>query len=220
MVDLEKFRNDVYEVTARLSRNFGDADIPKLNYVRHQLIDMYQKNLVKINHSVLELVCAASLISRGYMVDVEKRVSDILVCDIYARKGDGSTIVEIETGFTPPDHALDTVDYYAARIMSKVARYSRYCSKFSLATPVVGILPIPKVFLLPPNARSRDSMQAVRGMCDRYYKNPRIEYNDILHARLHSIYLINTDKGFAREVDPQGYVDMTDDLLKTSEVRY
>ena len=97
-------------------------------------------------------------------MDVEKRVSDILVCDIYARKGDGSAIVEIETGFTPPDHALDTVDYYAARIMSKVARYSRYCSKFSLATPVVGILPIPKVFLLPPNARSRDSMQAVRDM--------------------------------------------------------
>ena len=151
MVDLEKFRNDVYEVTARLSRNFSDADIPKLNYVRHQLIDMYQKNLVKINHSVLELVCAASLISRGYVVDVEKRVSEILVCDIYARKGDGSAIVEIETGFTPPDHALDTVDYYAARIMSKVARYSRYCSKFSLATPRGGDTANPES--LPPAAQ-------------------------------------------------------------------
>ena len=220
MVDLEKFRSDVYDMTARLSKDFDDGAIPKLNYVRHQLIDMYQKNLVKINHSVLELVCAASLISRGYVVDVEKRVSDILVCDIYARKGDGSTIVEIETGFTPPDHALDTVDYYAARIMSKVARYSRHCSKFSLATPVVGILPIPKIFLLPPNARSRNQVQAVKDMCDDYYRNPKIEYDDILHARLHSIYLINTDKGFAHEVDPQGYVDMTGDLLQTSEVEY
>lgn len=220
MVDLEKFRSDVYDMTSRLSKDFDDAAIPKLNYVRHQLIDMYQKNLVKINHSVLELVCAASLISRGYVVDVEKRVSDILVCDIYARKGDGSTIVEIETGFTPPDHALDTVDYYAARIMSKVARYSRYCSKFSLATPVVGILPIPKIFLLPPNARNSSRVQAVKDMCDGYYKNPKIEYDDILHARLHSIYLINTDKGFAHEVDPQGYVDMTGDLLRTSEVEY
>jgi len=45
------------------------------------------KNLVKINHSILELVCISSLISRGYAVDVEKGISDILVCDIYAKKG-------------------------------------------------------------------------------------------------------------------------------------
>ncbi len=37
-------------------------------------------------------------------------VSDILVCDIYAKKGGGHTIIEIETGFTPPEHAMDTVD--------------------------------------------------------------------------------------------------------------
>ncbi len=63
--------------------------MPKLNYVRQRLIDLYQKNLVKINHSVLELICAANLISHGYSVDVEKSVSDILVCDIFAKKGDG-----------------------------------------------------------------------------------------------------------------------------------
>ncbi len=219
-MDLEKFRNDVDEITDRLSGNLDGSDIPKLGHVRHQLVDMYQKNLVKINHSVLEIICAAGLISRGYTVDVEKRVSEILVCDIYAQKGDGSTIVEIETGFTPPDHALDTVDYYAARIMSKIARYSRHCSKFSLATPVMGILPIPAIFLLPPNARSGSDVQAVRDLCDRYYRNPRIGYDDILHARLHSVYLINIDRGFAREVDPQGYLDMTGDLLQRSEVRY
>ena len=28
----------------------------------------------------------------------------------------------METGFTPPDPALDTIDYYTARIMSKIAR--------------------------------------------------------------------------------------------------
>jgi hypothetical protein len=33
-----------------------------------------------------------------------------LVCDLFAKKGDGDTIIEIETGFTPPDHALDTID--------------------------------------------------------------------------------------------------------------
>jgi len=219
-MDLEKFRNDVYDMTEKLSKNLKDNDIPKLNYVRQQLIEMYQKNLVKINHSILELICASNLISNGYIVDVEKDVSDILVCDLYAKKGDGDTIIEIETGFTPPDHAMDTVDYYAARIMSKIARYSQHCSKFSLATPVIGVLPISKLFLLPPNARKKDDINKVKDLCDRYYKNPPINYDDILNAHLHSIYLINIDKGFAKEVDPQGYFDLTEDILKRSEVEY
>ncbi len=219
-MDLEKFRNDVYEVTDRLSENLSENNLPKLNYVRHQLIEMYQKNLVKINHSVLELICASNLIARGYAVEVEKQVSDILVCDIFAKKGGGNTIIEIETGFTPPDHAMDTIDYYTARIMSKIARYSQFCTKFSLATPVIGLIPIPKIFLLPPNARKESEVKKVKTLCDRYYKNPPIECDDILNAHLHSIYLINIDKNFAKELDPQGYVDLTGSLLQRSEVEY
>ena len=219
-MDLEKFRNDVYAMTEKLSKNLREDDKQSLNYVRKQLIEMYRKNLVKINHSVLELICASTLISRGYTVEVEKSVSEILVCDIYAKKGDGNTIIEIETGFTPPEHAMDTVDYYAARIMSKIARYSQHCSKFSLATPVMGILPISKIFLLPPNARKKEDVDKVKDLCDRYYKNPPIEYEDILNAHLHSIYLINIDKGFAKELDPQGYDDLTQSLLGRSEIEY
>ncbi|NQV39195.1 MAG: hypothetical protein HQ505_01410 [Nitrosopumilus sp.] len=219
-MDLEKFRNDVFEMIDKLSKNLKGNDVSKLNYVGQQLIGMYKKNLVKINHSVLELICASTLISRGYAVEVEKDVSEILVCDIYAKKGGGNTIIEIETGFTPPEHAMDTIDYFSARIMSKIARYSQHCSKFSLATPVVGILPISKIFLLPPNARKKEDVQKIKDLCDRYYKNPPIKYDDILNAHLHSIYLINIDKGFAKELDPQGYVDLTNSLLERSEVEY
>lgn len=219
-MDLEKFRNDVSEMTDKLSKNLKENDISKLHYVRQQLITMYKKNLVKINHSILELICASTLISRGYAVEVEKDVTDILVCDIFAKKGGGNTIIEIETGFTPPEHAMDTIDYFSARIMSKIARYSQHCSKFSLATPVVGILPLSKIFLLPPNARKKEDVQKIKDLCDRYYKNPSIKYDDILNAHLHSIYLINIDKGFAKELDPQGYVDLTNGLLDRSEVHY
>jgi len=100
-MDVVKFSNDVCEMTKKLSKTLKEQDISKLNDVCHQLIEMYQKNLVKINHSILELICSATLISRGYFVKVEKDVSDILVCDIFAKKGDGDTIIEIETGFTP-----------------------------------------------------------------------------------------------------------------------
>jgi hypothetical protein len=219
-LDLEKFRNDVYAITDRLSSKLSEEDLPKLNFVRQQLIEMYKQNLVKINHSVLELICASELIANGYAVEVEKEISDILVCDLFAQKGDGDTIIEIETGFTPPDHAMDTIDYSTARIMSKIARYSKYCSKFSLATPVTGIIPIPKIFLIPPNARKKEDIKKVQDLCDRYYKNPPINYDDILNARLHSIYLINVDKNFAKSLDPQGYVDLTEKLLERSKISY
>jgi hypothetical protein len=217
-LDLAKFQNDVYEITERLAKNLDKDCIPRLNYVRQRLIDLYKENLVKINHSVLELICAANLISRGYEVDVEKSVSDILVCDVFAKKGDGTVIIEIETGFTPPDHALDTIDYYLARIMSKIARYSQYCSKFSLATPVIGILPIPQIFRIPPKSRTDDKINEVKSLCDKFYKNPPIKYDEILNARLHSVFLINIDKDFAKELDPCTYVEITERLLQKSEV--
>jgi hypothetical protein len=219
-MDLKKFQFDVTDVTEKISINMSERDASKLNSVRLQLIEMYKKNLVKINHSVLELICAANLIVNGYSVEAEKEVSDILVCDLYAKKGDGDTIIEIETGFTPPDHALDTIDYLTARIMSKIARYSKYCSKFSLATPATGIIPIPKIFLVPPNARKKDDIKTIQELCDKYYKSPPISFDDILNARLHSIYLINVDKKFAKPVDPLGYVDLTEKLLERSQVRY
>ena len=217
-MDLEKFRDDVYEVTEKLSRHLQENDVPKLNYVRQRLIEMYQENLVKINHSVLELICASHLISRGYVVDAEKSISEILVCDIFAEKGVGTTIIEIETGFTPPDHALDTIDYYTARIVSKIARYSQHCSKFSLATPVIGVLPIPKIFLIPPNSRDKKEIEKAQSLCNRFYKNPPIQYEEILNAKLHSVYLIHTDKGFSKELDPPSYMELSHKLLEKSEV--
>ncbi len=217
-LDPGKFRDDVYELTEKLSRHLPENDIPKLNYVRQRLIEMYQENLVKINHSVLELICASNLISRGYVVDAEKSVSDILVCDIFAKKGDGTTIIEIETGFTPPDHALDTIDYYTARIISKIARYSQYCSKFSLATPVIGVLPIPQIFLIPPKYRDKKEIEKVQSLCNRFYKNPPIKYEEILNAKLHSVYLIHIDKGFSKELDPCNYLELSQKLLEKSEI--
>ena len=217
-MDLEKFTDDVYTVAEKLTAGQTPEMKSKINFVRERLIELYKKNLVKINHSVLEIICASSLISHGYTVDIEKQLSNILVCDVFATKGDGTFIMEIETGFTPPDHALDTIDYYVARISSKIARYSKHCSKFALATPVVGILPIPKLFLKPPSDRKIEEVQKIKNLVDRFYKNPPIEIDDILNARLHSIYLINIDKGFAKQLDPYTYLDLTGKLQDASEL--
>jgi len=215
-LDIEKFTDDVYTVAEKLTQNKTPEMKSRINFVRERLIELYQKNLVKINHSVLEMICASNLITQGYAVDIEKHLSDILVCDVFATKGDGTFIMEIETGFTPPDHALDTIDYYVARIASKIARYSQFCSKFALATPVVGILPIPKIFLKPPSKRTKEEVAKLKELCDRFYKNPPIEQDDILNARLHSVYLINIDKCFAKQMDPYGYLELIEKLQEAS----
>ena len=217
-MDLEKFQDDVYTVTNQLGKSLDQEQIPKLNFVRQRLIELYQQNLVKINHSVLELICAANLVSKGFSVDVEKSLTGSLVCDLYGKKDGQTAIIEIETGFTPPEHALDTIDYYTSRIVSKIARYSKYCDVFSLATPVIGMLPIHKVFLNTPLQRIPAEIKKIKSQCDIFYKNPPIEYDDILNAKLDSIYLINIDKGFAKEINPTTYHSLTGSILEKSEI--
>ena len=162
---------------------------------------------MKINHSVMELVCAKHLIEFGYTVDVERRLTDILVCDVFASKGDGEAIVEIETGFIPPEHALDPTAYYVARIASKISRYSKHANKFVLATTPVSILPIPNLFRFPVRARRSDEIQKLKLVCDNYYKDPPIEVDDILNGRLHMIYIIDIDEGKIQEMDVETYFD-------------
>jgi hypothetical protein len=190
-----------------MTKNSSAEVIDRLDFVRNRLVDLYKRNLVKINHSVMELVCSKHLIEFGYYVDVERRLTDILVCDVFASKGDGEAIVEIETGFIPPEHALDPTAYYVARIASKISRYSKHANKFVLATTPVSILPIPNLFRFPVRARRADEIQKLKHVCDNYYKDPPIEVDDILNGRLHMIYIIDIDEGKIQEMDVETYFD-------------
>lgn len=190
-----------------MTKNSPAEVIDRLDFVRNRLVDLYKRNLVKINHSVMELVCAKHLIEFGYTVDVERRLTDILVCDVFASKGDGEAIVEIETGFIPPEHALDPTAYYVARIASKISRYSKHANKFVLATTPVSILPIPNLFRFPVRARGANEIQKLKLVCDNYYKDPPIEADDILNGRLHVIYIIDIDEGKIKEMDVETYFD-------------
>ena len=190
--------------------------VERMNFVKNRLIELYMRNLVKINHSAMELVCAKHLIRYGYKVDVEKQLTDILICDVYAEKGDGAAIVEIETGFIPPEHALDPLSYYAARIASKIARYSKYANQFVLATPPVSILPIPALFRRPPRDRRPSEIKKLKVLCDKYYKNPPVTEDEILNGRLHITYIINIDAGKVVEMDIDSYFEHVGGMLSTS----
>lgn len=212
-MDLERFVADVTSLCTKMSVNEPAENVERLDFVRNRLIGLYQKNLVKINHSAMELVCARHLIRDGYTIDVEKQLTDVLVCDVFATKGDGSAVVEIETGFIPPEHALDPLAYYAARIASKIARYSEHANKFILATPPVSILPIPALFRRPPRDRPERDVKELKEFCDRYYKSPPVEDEDIINARLHMIYIINIDTGRVTEMDVDSYLESVGSMI-------
>ena len=186
----EKFEADLDTLLTRLDVNSDPDAGAKLKSLRDKLVDLHKENLAKINHSVMELVCAKNLISAGYEVDVE-RFLDGLSCDIYALKGLGSMIVEIETGYIPPEHALDPLTYCKARIASKITRYSGYADKFSLGSPPHYIMQIPQSLTKPPRYRTNDEIKEIKKLCDLYYKKPPVSLEEIRNARLQTIYVVD-----------------------------
>ena len=215
-MDLERFSADVNTLSNKMIAGESAEIVERMDFVKQRLIELYKKNIVKINHSAMELVCAKHLIHYGYNVDVEKQLTDVLVCDLHATKGDGEAIVEIETGFIPPEHALDPLSYYSARIASKISRYSKFANLFVLATPPVSILPIPSIFGRPPRDRKYSELEQVKLLCNKYYRNPPVSLNEILNGRLHIIYIINIDEGKVIEMDVESYLQAIGNMISIS----
>ena len=203
---MNKFDRDIELLATKLNRESDEDTKKKLNVLRDKLIRMHEENVVKINHSVMELVCAKHLIQKGYEVDIERPV-DGLICDLYGVKGYGSHIVEIETGFIPPSHALDPANYRKSRIASKIIRYGNHSEKFALGVPPYYLLQIPDILVKPPRARKKEDLSYLKILCDLYYKNPPVTLEEIRNARIHTIYIIDVDGITVREVDPVTYLE-------------
>ncbi len=203
---MERFEEDLESLSKKLTEREDELVSKEIRRLKGQLLSLHKENLVKISHSVMELVCAKYLIQAGYTVNLE-RVLDGLSCDIYARKGFGSLIVEVETGFVPPEHALDPSTYIRARIASKVTRYSSYAEKFGLAVPSHYAMPIHPALTRPPRDRSSDEVREVKALCDLYYSNPPVSLEEIRHARIHTVYILDVDNATVRETEPGTYAE-------------
>lgn len=202
----EKFEEDLEFLLPKLSQDMQGKAKESLGRLRDRLIELHKSNVVKINHSVMELVCAKHLIVKQYDVDVEHQLDATLICDLYATKGYGTLIVEIETGFIPPDHALDPSAYLSARIASKIIRYSNYAGKFALGVPPHYILPIPQLLTVPSRQRTIENLKDMKSLCDQYYLSPPVSLDEVKNARLHVIYVIDVDNASIQEVEPETYV--------------
>jgi hypothetical protein len=195
----------------------------QLDEVRNALVELRRRRLVKINHSVIELLCARHLIEQGYHVDVEQLLEGgALVADIYAtqhneeskarddnphRNSNGTLVVEVETGFVPPEAALTPGRYRQARIAAKIARYGGHAQAFALATPNYHVLQVPKVMLRPPKDRASEEIQHLKALCDTYYTSPPILIDELARTEVDSIYIINVDLERVVTVSPHRYLD-------------
>ena len=201
-----KFDEDLSALLAKLSQNASDETKRKLAALKDRLIQLHRENIVKINHSVMELVCAKHLVEKKYDVLIEHSLEGGLTCDLFASKGLGDLIVEVETGFVPPDHALDPSAYIAARIASKIVRYSGYAGEFALGVPPHYVLQFSPVFFVPPRERKPEDLWAIKSLCDLYYVNPPVTVKEVKDARIHAVYIIDVDEAAVREIEPETYV--------------
>jgi hypothetical protein len=206
MNNREKFEQDLTALLSRLTLGVEKEVENKLNMLKDWLVKLQRENVVKINHSVMELVCAKHLILKGYEVQIEYPLNEVLTCDLYSIKGYGNLIVEIETGFIPPEHALFPLTYTSARLASKIIRYSSFAGKFALGMPPHYILPFPRALAKPPRKRTPREIGLIRKLCDRYYQNPPVTEEEIFNARIQEIYIIDVDQAKVQEIDPEAYM--------------
>jgi hypothetical protein len=217
--DVRRFERDLLQLTRRLSEGEDKKTRERLVIAKNRLVKLRKEDRVKINHSVLELLCAKSLILKGFEVEIEHPLADDLVCDVYGMNRGTSLVVEIETGFVPPTYALRPSSYCTARIASKIARYSRHADKFALGTTPSYILPLPATFQEPPGRRSSEDMLKVKALCDNYYRHPPISLDQIAHAKLDSIYILDLDSLRVRELSPPSYLQGMASLAFAEAVR-
>jgi hypothetical protein len=203
---MNKFNRDLEILLTRLNTFTDEGTKKKLNVLKDKLIHLHEESIIKINHSIMELVCAKHLILKDYEVDIERPING-LVCDLYGVKGLGSHIVEVETGFIPPSHALDPANYRKSRIASKIIRYGNHSDKFALGVPPYYLLQIPNILVKPPRDRTPEELKYLKTLCDLYYRNPPVILDEIKNARIHTIYIIDVDGVAIREVDPISYLE-------------
>ena len=77
MSNRQKFEQDVTILLNMLTKDAEPEVQSKLTVLKDWLIKLQRENVVKINHSVMELVCAKYLIQKGYDVQLEYPLNEL-----------------------------------------------------------------------------------------------------------------------------------------------
>lgn len=225
----KRFVKDIDTLLEKIEPTTSSKTMNQLHQVRERFIELSQKRLVKINHSIMQFLCAKHLIENGYRVEIEyplnggalmadifavrKRLldngdnaKDVILSEMHGISEDEETlVVEVETGFVPPKAALNPGRYRLIRIAAKISRYAGFSHFFCLSTPHYHVLQIPDVLLQPVGNRDDSELVNLKALCDAQYFSPPVLYNELATSEIQSIFVVNVDKTKVLEVDPQKY---------------
>ena len=162
---------------------------------------------LNLNHSAMEILLGKYLIDKGYKVTLERcLVKDNLISDVYARNGKEILMVEVETGYVGPNHALVPVKSRIAKDIAKIIKYSPFSDKFGLAFPPFYVSFIPEYFF----HKDSNSIERIKLLLEEFY--PNLELERIKDAHLEKIYVINVDELRVKEFDATEYVKILEPL--------
>jgi hypothetical protein len=224
----KRFVKDMDTLLEKMRPGTSTTSMDQLHQVRDRLVELSQKRLVKINHSIMQFLVAKHLIENGFRVEIEYLINggklvadifavrkkmiqtddarDVLLSEMHGTSEDEETlVVEVETGFVPPKAALNPGRYRLIRIASKIARYAGFSHYFSLATPHYHVLQIPDVMFQRVGHRDEDELLNLKALCDSQYISPPIMYEELATCEIHRIYVVNVDGTKVLETDPQKY---------------
>jgi hypothetical protein len=63
------------------------------------------------------------------------------------------------------------------------------------------------IFLKSPRLRKPAEIYHIKKLCDNYYSQPPVSFDEIQNARLHSIYIIDVDNAKVEQIDPETYME-------------
>jgi hypothetical protein len=226
-----KFSRDLDKLMTQLESTSNEETIGQLTEIRDRLVELNRKRLIKINHSVMQLICAKHLIEQGYDVkcehpllggqlnadlfavrdrepELEHDIENVMISERLGLSVEKEAlVVEVETGYVPPKAALYPTRYRETRNAAKIGRYCRYSHRFGLATPNYHVLQIPRVLLKPPELRDMQEIRQIKAECDLYYKSPPILLDALALSEIDQIYIISIDNGNVLQVPPHEYLD-------------
>ncbi|MFP3190601.1 MAG: hypothetical protein RXR31_04600 [Thermoproteota archaeon] len=211
---MNKFLLELEELYLKNSEQLEDPYKDIFRQLIDKAIQLYLRQLVKSNHTMMELILALHFLKRKKVVDIEKELGDLIADVLVLNNGKYEELIEIETGFVPPEYSADPVSYRFAREVSKVARYCKYSDFFSLACPPFHLLQVPEIFLKAPKERDEAELKEIKKILDVYYKALPIEIDDLRNAKIDYIYIINVDNLKVKRLTLNEYFDLTLNLRK------
>lgn len=211
---MNKFLLELEDFYSKYSTKLSEKSRENFKQLIDKIIQLYLRQLIKSNHTMMELILAFEFLKEGKNVEIEKEIGNVIADVLVIDNNEYEELIEIETGFVPPEYSADPVTYRFTREVSKVARYCKYTKYFSIACPPYHILQLPEILLKPSHEREEEELKRIKKVLDSYYKAPPIEIDELRNAKLDFVYIINVDNVSVKKLSLKEYIEFTSNIRK------